>query len=171
MFSMVKRTSWVAAAGLGLMVLIAGCMGNRPESGPKAVSAGPALVHTNEPLPVIPYPPPPADAADNMASNLLAWDAVFKQINARAGQTNVFFTFTLTNVSPDQIVIYATDTTCDCAVAKLPASPWVVPPEGSGQIKATVDLAKKWGNVTNYVIVFTSKGNRMLTLKTAVPRP
>lgn len=104
-----------------------------------------------------------------MAPNLLAWDSVFKKDRVVPGQTNANFTFNLTNVSSQPIVIYATESTCDCTVAKLPHSPWLVPPSGTGQIHATVDLAGKSGSVSNYVVVFTSKGNRMLTVEADVP--
>ena len=105
-----------------------------------------------------------------MATNLLAWDAVWKECQARPGDTNASFTFSLTNVSVEPVVIYDTSTTCDCSVARLPENPWVVLPEGTGRIQATVDLRGRVGAVTNYVIVFTSKGNRLLTTKTVLPK-
>lgn len=104
-----------------------------------------------------------------MAPDILAWDSVFKEHRALPGQTNLNFTFSLTNVSVEPVVVYATETTCECTVAKLPANPWLVPPAGTGEIHATVNVTGKRGSVSNYVIVFTSKGNRMLTLKSDVP--
>lgn len=116
-------------------------------------------------------PAPPAGSADNMASNILAWDAVFKQYKARPGETNAPFVFNLTNVSPQVIIIYTNETTCDCTVAQLPANPWLISPGGNGQIRATMDLRGKKGAATNYVVVLTSKGNRMLTVKAVLPEP
>jgi hypothetical protein len=68
-------------------------------------------------------------------------------------------------------MIYDTSTTCDCTVAKLPSTPWPVAPGKSGKIQATIDLKGRTGTVTNYVIVFTSKGNKMLTLQAISPTP
>jgi hypothetical protein len=104
-----------------------------------------------------------------MASNILAWDAVAKEYQGRPGETNAPFTFSLTNISPERVMIYDTSTTCDCTVAQLPSKPWTLAPGGGGQIHATLDLRGKTGAVTNYVIVFTSKGNRLLTVKATLP--
>jgi len=106
-----------------------------------------------------------------MASNLIAWDAVNKLYLPAHGDTNAPFTFNLTNVSPENIVIYATDTSCDCTVAKLPATPWTLLPGGHGQIQADIDLRGKTGTSTNWVVVFTSKGNKLLQMKTVIPPP
>jgi hypothetical protein len=165
---------------LCLLAAIAGCTSSRParkttpaaeETNSLSVPAQPSLPAADTVRVLPPRPRPPADAADNMASNILAWDAVWKEYRARQGETNASFTFGLTNVSPEQVTIYDTSTTCDCSVAQLPASPWVLPPNGAGQIHATVDLRGRIGAVTNYVIVFTSKGNRLLTTKATLPEP
>jgi hypothetical protein len=105
-----------------------------------------------------------------MAPNVLAWDSLEKEYHAQPGELVAPFVFNLTNVSPQYVVIYDTSTTCDCTVAKLPSKPWAIPSGGAGQIEATIDLKKKSpGIVTNQVIVFTSFGNRRLTLKAYVP--
>jgi hypothetical protein len=112
---------------------------------------------------------PPRDSADNIASNILAWDAVSKTSHAEPGEGKAKFVFSMTNVSPELVMIYDTSTTCDCTVAKLPTTPWPVAPGKSGQIQATIDLKGRTGVITNYVIIFTSKGNKMLTLKAVSP--
>jgi hypothetical protein len=103
-----------------------------------------------------------------MESNILAWDTVDEEYHAKAGELSAPFTFSLTNVSPQPVVIYDTSTSCDCTVASLPRKPWTVPSGGTGQIKATIDLHDKTGAVTNSVIVFTSQGNRRLKVKAFV---
>jgi hypothetical protein len=126
---------------------------------------------TNQYPEQVSHPRPPADAADNMASNILAWDAVEKEYHAKIGETNAPFTFALTNVSPERVMIFDTSTTCDCTVAQLPSKPWTLQPGASGEIHASLDLhGKKTDAVTNYVIVFTSKGNRLLTVKATLPK-
>jgi hypothetical protein len=115
-------------------------------------------------------PMPPLDSADNMAQGLLVWDAVFKEYRAAPGETNAPFRFGLTNISSEPIVIYTTESACDCTVAQLPSSPWRIPPGGVGQIEANIDLRDKRGTATNYMVVLTSKGNRLLSLKTVTPR-
>ena len=107
-----------------------------------------------------------------MAANILAWDSVAKTYAAKAGETNAPYTFTVTNVSTEQVMIYDTSTTCDCTVAQLPSKPWTLAPGVGGQIRATLDLRNRTTEaVTNYVIVFTSKGNRLLTVKATLPKP
>jgi hypothetical protein len=143
-----KRCVAVTLAGLSL-TLIAGC------GTPKAPSAA--------------TKPPTPDTGDTMEPNILAWDAVSKEYRVRPGEKSAPFSFSLTNVSAQQIVIYGTETTCDCTVAKLPSQPWTLPSGGSGKIDATIDLSGKTGTVTNSFVVFTSQGNRRLKVKAILP--
>jgi len=149
-----------SAAALSL-ALFAGCAGQRSQSQPAPAAEAPA----EKPVVIL-----PASSADTLGTNILVWDAVFREYHAPRGATNATFTFSLTNVSRANLVIYDTSTSCDCTAAKLPAAPWTLLPGGHGQIQATVDLRRKPGVVTNYVIVFTSKGNKLLLVKTVVPR-
>ena len=175
MFSMLKRIGFAGLFGL-VAIVFAGCAGQKSR-----VSKQPVWNETNS-FPVVARPPvstnaaaqashpaPPADAADNMAQNILVWDSVSKEYSAKADEGEAHFTFNLANVSANPVVIYDTSTTCDCTVAKMPSSPWTIPPGGTGQIQATLDLHGKTGSVTNYIIVFTNKGNRMLTVAADVP--
>jgi hypothetical protein len=143
-----KRCVVATLTGLSL-ALIAGC------GTPKAPAA---------------KPPAAPDTGDTMEPNILAWDAVSKEYHAHSGEKIAPFSFSLTNVTPRQVVIYDTQTSCDCTVAKLPSQPWIIPSGGSGKIDATIDLAGKTGTVTNFVIVFTSQGNRRLNVKAILPR-
>lgn len=105
-----------------------------------------------------------------MAPNILTWDATDKTYEAKPGDVVAPFTFSLTNVSSGPVVIYHTSTTCDCTVAKLPAEPWVVPSGGSGQIQAEIHIQYKKGPVMTQIIVYTSLGNRRLTVRAMVPK-
>ena len=166
--------------GLGVVVLLLGVAGCKTSKKPVA---------TFEPIPVTPVTPtnlppvvessklpvsrprPAVDASDNMAENILAWDSVTKAYQARVGETNAPFTFSVTNVSSERVLIYDTSTTCDCTVAQLPSKPWTLAPGAGGQIHASLDLRNRTTEaVTNYVIIFTSKGNRLLTVKGILPK-
>ena len=170
-----KREMFFRLAAFCVIVGLAGCTGSKPP--PRQVETPPpAQVSTPAPPPIVEsvpvsHPRPPADASDNMAVNILVWDAVTKNYQAGVGETNAPFTFSLTNVSPEKVLIYDTSTTCDCTVAQLPARPWMLAPGAGGQIRATLDLRNRTGGVTNYVIVFTSKGNRLLTVTASLPKP
>lgn len=104
-----------------------------------------------------------------MAPNILDWDGTVQKHYKQPGEFTAKFTFALTNVSPEPVLIYDTSTTCECTVAKLPTRPWVVPSGGTGEIDASIDLRKKTLSVTNDIIVYTSKGNRRLTVEAIVP--
>lgn len=166
---------WSRAAVVLSLVLLPGCSSSRPHPAGKSPAAAPGPVAAQPPSSTngvwvqVSHPPPPAASADNMAPNLLAWSALTQEYHARRGEAAAHYTFDLTNVSSEPIVIYDTSTTCDCTVAKLPSHPWVIPPDGTGQIHASLDLQGKTGSVTNYVVVFTSKGNRLLTVRADVP--
>jgi hypothetical protein len=168
--SLLKRAVLFCAAGLLMLVFVAGCKSPATKAPPTLAQTVPAINRTNQFQPPVIQPSLPPDSADNMASNILAWDAVEKEYQAKPGEMSAPFIFNLTNVSPETVMIYDTSTTCDCTVASLPSKPWIVPSGGSGQIQATIDLHNKIGVVTNRVIVFTSKGNRALRVK-AIVRP
>lgn len=156
MFS-IERTI-LGAVVLLSPALFAGCNTSpKPTASgaPAAIPAAPAKTN------VVQLP----DTGNNMAPDILDWDATAKTYRANPGELRAPFTFSLTNVSSGPVMIYDTSTTCECTVASLPSKPWVVPSGGSGQIHATIDLRNKTGTVTNHIIVFTSKGNRRLTVK------
>ena len=160
-----------AMAGF-LLAFIAGCGTSKPQptqSAPVATTTPPVIhLETNKlTLPAKPTSPP--DSSDSMEPNILAWDATSREYHAHPGEKLAPFSFSFTNVSPRQVVIYDTQTSCDCTVAKLPSKPWTIPSGGTGQLDATIDLAGKAGVITNYVIVFTSQGNRRLNVKAIVP--
>ncbi len=169
------RATKFALAGTGLILGFAGCNSSKPAPVPAPVVPQVFVPVPPAPTVVVPAPVsrprPAADASDNMAANILAWDAVTKKYPARPGETNASFTFSLTNMSPEVVMIYDTSTTCECTVAQLPARPWTLPPGAGGQIHASLDLRNRTTDVTNYVIVFTSKGNRLLTVAAILPPP
>ena len=106
-----------------------------------------------------------------MGTNIIVWDAKTKKRNLNPGEEKAEFVFTLTNVSKAELVIYTTETTCDCTVANLPSSPWVIPAGGSGQIHVTLDVHGKQGTISKGVTVLTSKGNSFLTVEAMTPVP
>ena len=156
----------VAATTTALsLALLAGCKSPPP---PQPIPA-PTPAITNQP------PPPPVtkteDSGDSMAPKILAWDATAKEYHAKPGELSAPFTFSLTNIFSRPVVIYDTDTSCDCTVASLPSKPWTVPVGSSGDIQASIDLKDKVGIVTNSVIVYTSQGDRRLNLRVFVAEP
>lgn len=167
MFS-VNRTVVAVAVTVFSLALLAGCKTSRTKPQPKPVMPPPPVV-TNRPVtpPVAAQP----DSGDSMAPNILTWDATSKEYNVKPGDVSAPFTFSFTNVSHGPVVIYDTETSCDCTVATLPSKPWTIPSGGDGQIGATINLSNKVRTVTNYVIVFTSQGNRKLNVKAVLPGP
>lgn len=99
----------------------------------------------------------------------LVFDAETKQYDAKPGEAIAPFTFTLTNVWTNEITINQVHGSCGCTTAKLPATPWHIPPGGSGEVGAQINLAGKMGLVTKTLTFFTSMGNRVVTLKVNMP--
>lgn len=157
--SSVKRI--VFAASVLSLALLVGC--KTSTTVPAAPGTAPAA------------PPPgkavqlPPDSGNSMAPNILAWDDTVQKHYKQPGEFTAKFTFALTNVSPEPVMIYDTSTTCECTVAKLPTQPWVVQSGATGEIHASIDLRKKTLSVTNDIIVYTSKGNRRLTVEAIMP--
>lgn len=103
------------------------------------------------------------------STNLLAWDAVTKELTCKPGERFAHFTFNVTNVSARDVIILRTQTTCGCTVAKLPSEPWVLKPEASGQLQVTVDLTNKVGTVRKGVFVTISNApEQMLFVQATV---
>ncbi len=104
-------------------------------------------------------------------ANYLAWDAVSKETNALPGATNVNFTFWLTNVSPEEVLVNGVTSSCGCTVAQLPTHPWRVAPGTNGPIKVTVDVRNRPGTMVKSVTVDSSAGLKTLLVKVTVPPP
>jgi mono/diheme cytochrome c family protein len=99
----------------------------------------------------------------------LVFDAETKEYDAKRGEMIAPFTFNLTNVWTNEIKIDQVHASCGCTTAKLPATPWRIPPGGSGAVQAQVNLAGKAGVFTKTLTFFTSVGNRVVTLKVKMP--
>lgn len=99
----------------------------------------------------------------------LVWDARSKTREAKPGETNVQFTFNLTNTAAADVVITAVRPSCGCTAARMPALPWRLAPGVCGQIEADVDIRGKRGVVSKVVFVDTSAGTNVLTLTITIP--
>jgi len=99
----------------------------------------------------------------------LVFDAETKQYDAKPGEMIAPFTFNLTNVWTNEITILQVHASCGCTTAKLPATPWHIPPGGSGSVGAQINLAGKMGLLVKTLTFFTSVGNRIVTLKVNIP--
>ena len=76
----------------------------------------------------------------------LVFDAESKQYDAHPAEPVAPFTFNLTNVWTNEIVISQVHASCGCTTAKLPETPWHIPPGGSGKVEAQIPVSKV-GNV------------------------
>jgi mono/diheme cytochrome c family protein len=139
-------------------------------------AAQPMVIH---PLPI---PPPAALAAPGQIQNApneptLVFDAETKQYDASPGEQIAPFTFNLTNVWTNEIVIERVHASCGCTTASLPANPWHIPPRGGGQVKAEVNLAGKMGLITKTLTFFckmppfAASFTRVVNLKVNIPPP
>src|SRR6185295_993426 len=129
----------LTALTLGVaLLLFSGCRHPRPA---ETVPSRPAVTNVvaapppPSPKPVAPERPLPAlSSADTMSTNVVVWDSKAKKHAGPATAERVDFSFSFTNISSAELVIYATETTCECTVAKMPSVPWVIPPGGHGEI-------------------------------------
>ncbi len=101
----------------------------------------------------------------------LAFDALHKQIMARAGQTNAVVSFTLTNVSTAPVIIRDVSLSCGCSVASMPAKPWTLKPGEHGQVTVTTDVRGKRGSLLKTAIVYASSRTRVLTYQVDILEP
>ena len=91
------------------------------------------------------------------------------QCDAKPEDTSVPFTFYVTNVWTNPIVIESVHASCHCTTATLPAIPWVLYPGQGGPINASVELDGQEGLVVKVLTFFTSVGDKYVTLQVSVP--
>jgi mono/diheme cytochrome c family protein len=129
-----------------------------PATNPWAVPRSfPATRATNPPPVLRPFP--------------LVFDAESKTADAELGQTNITFTFKLTNTSTNEVRIDQVRASCGCTVPKLPATPWILPPGTNGEFQVLADLRGKRGLFSKMVYVYTSMGFKALNVRVNVPTP
>jgi mono/diheme cytochrome c family protein len=103
-------------------------------------------------------------------SEPLAWDAVTKTYEAKAGETEARFFFSATNISAADVVVERVQTSCGCSIAEIPSQPWILKPHQDGKINVTVNLAGKIGALEKTVTVyFTSGDPKVLMIKLILP--
>jgi mono/diheme cytochrome c family protein len=101
----------------------------------------------------------------------LVFDAETKQYDASPGEQVAPFTFNLTNVWTNEIIVERVNASCHCTIVSLPAEPWHIPPKGSGEVKAKVNLAGKMGLIIKTLTFYTSVGIRVVNLRVNIPPP
>lgn len=114
-------------------------------------------------------PPPPAIPQAPGQPELLAWDAVMKEMTATQSQASAEFFFAVTNVSQSDVVIDRVNTSCGCTVAKLPSEPWVLKPGEDGKINVSLNLVGKFGTLFKTVTVVSTNAAKSLTIKATIP--
>lgn len=113
--------------------------------------------------------PAPLSPADALPPNILKWDSENIVYQARTNTEPADLYFSVTNISPAEVVIEEVGTSCGCTVADLPETPWKLAPGAGGRLHVTIDLSDKQGTNTSEIVVFTSKGNQSLSVTTVVP--
>ena len=125
----------------------------------------PATVSGNGLPPVAPQRYQPVYVAED----ILKWDATEKEIHAKDGELDLDFSFSVTNVSSGDVTINWVRPSCGCTVAKLPPTPWTLKPGDGGTIDLRLDLRGKFGILSKYVSVDTSRGQKLLMIKAHIP--
>jgi len=101
--------------------------------------------------------------------NILKWNSEHVVYHASSASEPAEIKFSVTNISPAEVIVEDVGTSCGCTAADLPETPWKLAPGKGGQIHVTIDLSDKEGTNTSEIVVFTSKGNQSLTITTEVP--
>lgn len=134
---------------------------------PRPVTASPSPYTT--PGIANPYVPPAIPKPPTQPASYIAWDAESKEYSAKAGESSAHFTFYLTNVSKEVVLVNSVRTSCGCTVAQLPEQPWRLAPGTNGPINVTVNLAGKSGTIVKSVTADTSAGVKSLLVKVNIP--
>lgn len=111
------------------------------------------------------YVPDQSHVNDKLPDGILAWDAEVKTVEATNEQAFAAFIFSFTNISSGQVTIIGGRGSCSCTAVQMPPTPWMLPTGGTGEIKATIDLAGKSGVLFKSIIISTDKGLKNLLLR------
>lgn len=95
----------------------------------------------------------------------LVWDSMEKSMPASAADNKVEFSFWVTNSSKLDVIINTVTVGCGCTTTKLPPMPWKLAPGTNGEIKASIDLKGKSGNISKTLTVMSTAGHQVLTMK------
>lgn len=115
--------------------------------------------------------PQPSFQYNYVPTNVLAFDAEAKEYNAKPGELDIPFSFYVTNVSTNDVVIDRVHSSCGCTVAELPTLPWKLAPGQHGEIKVKMDVRGKTGQITKTISLNTSHGIKILAATARVPFP
>lgn len=115
--------------------------------------------------------PQPSFQFNYIPTNVLAFDAEAKEYNAKPGEMDIPFSFYVTNVSTNEVIITNVHTSCGCTIAQLPSLPWRLSPGESGEIKVKMDVRGKSGQVTKTISLSSSHGIKILAATARVPFP
>ncbi len=101
-------------------------------------------------------------------ADALIFDATTKELQAKAGEANLTFSFNFTNSAAEPAVIDSVRTSCGCTVARVPNLPWTVAPGEAGEFSVVLDARGKQGTVTKSVFVNSSLGMKALTIRAVI---
>lgn len=108
--------------------------------------------------------------ASSDGSKVLAWDADTKEANPKPNEPVARFTFSVTNLTDQEIIIKDAKPSCGCTEATLPSKPWHLAAHSNGVINVGVNLAGKSGTLFKWVDVFyASNATKRLNLKVVLP--
>jgi len=103
------------------------------------------------------------------AGPALLWDSEMKEVQAATNQAVARFSFSVTNVSPNEVVINDVVPSCGCTLVSLPHRPWRLAQGESGQVEVEIDLVGKSGLLIKTLSVRSSLGVKDLIFKVHLP--
>jgi hypothetical protein len=148
---------------IGAVVAVGARLGVFEKPSPPPLKVGP-MAH---PISTATLLNPPAQI-NQLPKGILAFDAELKQTNIYKAEAQAHFTFNLTNISRQPVVIDGVNTSCGCTAAQLPQTPWTLKPRENGQIQVTVSVLPVIDHTTKSVTLITPLGIKTLMVEVSV---
>lgn len=101
--------------------------------------------------------------------NPLVWNALEQTIQAKPGQAEATFVFSVRNESSQPVEIIELRPSCGCTVVEPPANPWIIEAGGKGEFRAFVEFRGKHGKFSKGIYVLSSAGTQLLTVNVHIP--
>ena len=114
----------------------------------------------------------PITAAPNSAAlTNLVFDNETQIYNAKPGERQGSFSFSITNFTDVPVHILGIPASCGCTRAELPQTPWIIPAHTNETLHVKMDVNGLPGENLKYLTIISTNGTKQIWVKTITAAP
>jgi mono/diheme cytochrome c family protein len=119
--------------------------------------------------PVVEEIPAEEIPAEIVPANVLEWDSLKQSCEVNDGKGPVLFSFRMTNVSEESVVVEKVNASCGCTTVNTRTTPFSLPPGASENLQVSMSVDGKFGTVTKSLLVQGSRASWTLLVTAELP--